>query len=209
MMMINHNGNTNNNDNNNNNSNDNFITINKLGHNNTNINEQATLASNPRLTTTTTTTTTTSTTTTTTTNNTYPLLTTCRKPCVRSRFRETSWISDRTLPPQKWHVCESSTFGAAWQSKIMVRGCLWTKNNSSFPRASALQNSSRNSSPAPLLMFFKLIFPRVFLSGGVFLFTDTGSLLTKQNHTFNHTHQHHTNQINPKQNHTQQNHTTN
>ena len=34
--------------------------------------------------------------------------------------------------------------------------------------------SSRNCSPTPDLVFFSIILPRVFYSGGVLLFTDTG-----------------------------------
>ena len=46
------------------------------------------------------------------------------------------------------------------------------KKNTPFGRALALQHSGINCSPAPGLVFFKLNFPRVFLSGGVF-FSDT------------------------------------
>ena len=42
--------------------------------------------------------------------------------------------------------------------------------NTPFVWASALQHSSRNSSPAPDLVFSKLIFPGVLFSGGVFFF---------------------------------------
>ena len=50
--------------------------------------------------------------------------------------------------------------------------CLW-KNNP-FRKASAVQNSSRNSYPARDLVFSWLTLPRVFFSGGVFLFADAG-----------------------------------
>ena len=43
-----------------------------------------------------------------------------------------------------------------------------------FTRASALQNSSINASPAPELVFSNLMVPRAFFSGGVF-FSDTGT----------------------------------
>ena len=43
-----------------------------------------------------------------------------------------------------------------------------------FRTAFALQGGSTISFPAPDLVFFRRIFPRVFFSGGVFFFTDTG-----------------------------------
>ena len=52
-----------------------------------------------------------------------------------------------------------------------------------FGRDCALQNSSRNSSPAPYLMFVKLIIPRVFLTGGVFVSQTPVSLYVTCNHT--------------------------
>ena len=48
------------------------------------------------------------------------------------------------------------------------------KKNIPFGRAFALQNSSRNSSPAPDFVFFNIIVPRAPFSGGVFFFADTG-----------------------------------
>ena len=53
---------------------------------------------------------------------------------------------------------------------------LWYRclsKNTPFLRAFALQLSSRHFSPAPDLVLFRLIVPRVFFSGGVFLLTDT------------------------------------
>ena len=47
------------------------------------------------------------------------------------------------------------------------------ENNAPFARAFALPSGSRDCSPAPDLVFLKLMFPHVFFSGGVF-FTDTG-----------------------------------
>ena len=49
------------------------------------------------------------------------------------------------------------------------------EKNTPFVQALAVQSCSRNCSPAPDLVFFKLSFPRVLFSGGVFLFTDTGN----------------------------------
>ena len=48
------------------------------------------------------------------------------------------------------------------------------EKNIPFARALATQSSSRNCSPAPDSMLFKLTFPCVFFSGGVFFFTDIG-----------------------------------
>ena len=48
-----------------------------------------------------------------------------------------------------------------------------------FRRAFALQSSSRNWYPAPDLVFFKLISWRVFFSGRVLFFTDTGIAVHK------------------------------
>lgn len=45
-----------------------------------------------------------------------------------------------------------------------------------FVRAVALQCSSRNHSPPSDLVFSQLVLPRVFLSGGFFFVTDTGSM---------------------------------
>ena len=47
------------------------------------------------------------------------------------------------------------------------------EKNTPCRRAFALQLSGRNCSPAPGLVLCKPVFPRVFLSGGVFFFTDT------------------------------------
>ena len=52
------------------------------------------------------------------------------------------------------------------------------KTNTPFVSAVALQHSSRNCSPDPHLVFFQLMVPRVFFSGGVFLFTDAGIIVT-------------------------------
>ena len=48
------------------------------------------------------------------------------------------------------------------------------ETNNAFRRALALQSFSRNCCPAPDLVLRKPIFPWVFFSGGVLLFTDTG-----------------------------------
>ena len=48
------------------------------------------------------------------------------------------------------------------------------KKNTPFLPAFALQNSSINPSPAPELELLKLIFARVFFSGGVFVQTPVG-----------------------------------
>ena len=50
---------------------------------------------------------------------------------------------------------------------------LSVKQNNPPVRASAVQSSSRNCSPAPDLVFFNIIFPRILFSGGVLFFTDT------------------------------------
>ena len=46
--------------------------------------------------------------------------------------------------------------------------------NTHFMLSLALQSSSKNCHPASDLMFLRLNLPWVFLSGGVFFFTDTG-----------------------------------
>ena len=57
--------------------------------------------------------------------------------------------------------------------------------NTPFARAFALQRSSINRSPDPDSVFSRLIFPRLFLSGGVFfLFTDTGISSCSNGHLY-------------------------
>ena len=59
-----------------------------------------------------------------------------------------------------------------------------TPTGSPFRRALAMQSSGINCSPAPDLVLLELILLRVFLSGGVSLFTDTGMNHTLRTRTY-------------------------
>ena len=79
----------------------------------------------------------------------------CRDPIevVARRFANTFSEICMVGRPQDTGVCENTHF---------------------FLRAFAFQNNSTNCSPPPDFVFFKPMLPRLFLSRGVFLFTDTG-----------------------------------
>ena len=69
-------------------------------------------------------------------------------------------LASKLATSTKQHVRTVVVVTVRWSYR-----CLW--NNTPFRRAFSLQLSGRNCSPAPDLMLWKPVFPRVFLSGGV------------------------------------------